>query len=246
MAKRGIKQKEFLGKRKSVLTNKWTIILVIAAVLITLFILNIIDNSKVLFGPCVGYIDTDSKSQGWDGDGVPAIYFDSNCKATKKDNCPKHYNSDQKDSNGNGVGDMCDVTKGLSNPDKDSLQNDGTDPNPVVANSWQIWGFLRGDANLDRVVNNYDATLINNYLYKGGTAPRCLDAADANNDGKIDGSDAMYINNFVSKTGPAPPAPYPTAGSPTPKLGCSYYPLPATASPSPTSSASPSPSQTGY
>lgn len=91
MAKRGIKQGGFLGEGKSVFTNKWTIILVIVAVITTLFILNIIDNGKVLFGACLGNIATD-----YDNDGKSAIKYDSYCKASLGgDNCPTVYNPDQ-------------------------------------------------------------------------------------------------------------------------------------------------------
>ncbi len=78
--------------------------------------------------------------------------------------------------------------------------------------------FIRGDANYDQKVDLTDSIFINNYLYKGGPQPYCIDAADANDDGKVDLSDGVYLNNYLYLgTGNPPPLPYPNAGiDPTP------------------------------
>lgn len=83
--------------------------------------------------------------------------------------------------------------------------------------------FIRGDSNNDKKVDLSDAVWTLNYLFTGGQAPRCLEAADANDAGSVDLSDPIYELNFLFQGGPAPPAPFPTAGTdPTPDVlpGC--------------------------
>jgi len=78
--------------------------------------------------------------------------------------------------------------------------------------------FIRGDANNDGRVDIADGIYINGWLFYGGPAPVCMDAADANDDGGINLSDQIYLNTWLLMGGPAPPAPGPyTCGSdPTP------------------------------
>ena len=73
--------------------------------------------------------------------------------------------------------------------------------------------IVRGDANNNAAVATDDATTINNYLFSGGPAPPCMDAADANDDGAVDISDSIYLMTFLQQGGPAPPAPYPSCGN---------------------------------
>ena len=83
--------------------------------------------------------------------------------------------------------------------------------------------FIRGDANFDGKVDLSDSVFMNEYLFKGGSAPSCMDAADANDDGKVDISDSVYLNNYLFLgSGSPPPAPYPDRGvDPTADdLGC--------------------------
>ncbi|MCA8959593.1 MAG: hypothetical protein KDC38_03730 [Planctomycetes bacterium] len=90
--------------------------------------------------------------------------------------------------------------------------------------------FIRGDANQDTLVDTSDPIFVLDYLYSGGVAPICADAADSNDDGKVDLSDALYlIFHLFQPAGlpggsfPDPPAPFPAAG-PDPTfvdpLGC--------------------------
>ncbi len=69
--------------------------------------------------------------------------------------------------------------------------------------------ILRGDANNSLLVNAADATYINNWLFQGGPAPSCIDAADANDDGQVDITDSIYLLNWIYSGGPAPPSPGP-------------------------------------
>jgi hypothetical protein len=77
--------------------------------------------------------------------------------------------------------------------------------------------FIRGDSNGDGTPNLSDAIFTLGYLFLGGTAPPCLDAADSNDDSsvaaaKIDLTDPVYLLNFLFTGGSAPPTPYPSCG----------------------------------
>ncbi len=88
--------------------------------------------------------------------------------------------------------------------------------------------FRRGDPNDDGGVNITDAIYILNYLFLGGEAPGCLEAADANDDGGINITDGVYVLNFLFLGGPEPAPPGPNAcgqdppGSPS-QPGCEAY-----------------------
>lgn len=109
-----------------------------------------------------------------DGDGVANI---PGC-----DNCPEVFNPGQEDSNGNGVGDACEVS-----------------------------GFKRGDSNADGTVDLSDAVYTLGWLFQGGPEPVCQDAADANDDQTIDISDAVYALSWLFTGGDPIPAPGPAA-----------------------------------
>ena len=82
--------------------------------------------------------------------------------------------------------------------------------------------FLRGDSNQDGHTDISDASFSLNYLFLGGPAPLCMDAADSNDDGRFDLSDAIAgLNSLFLGTGPLPqptgaPGQDPTADD----LGC--------------------------
>ena len=61
------------------------------------------------------------------------------------------------------------------------------------------------------------------WLFRGGSAPACKDAADVNDDGRNNVSDPIYTLNHLFLGGPAPPPPYPEKGrDPGPdSLACS-------------------------
>jgi hypothetical protein len=90
------------------------------------------------------------------------------------DNCPDDYNPGQQDTNGNGVGDICDWICGDANGDDavnvadavcliNYVFKGGAAPDPLEA----------GDANADNGTNVGDAVYLINYVFKGGPEPVC-------------------------------------------------------------------------
>lgn len=77
----------------------------------------------------------------------------------------------------------------------------------VVEVSCKYGNFVRGDANVDALVNIADGVWILNELFRGGPATTCDDAADTNDDGERNAADAVYILNYIFLSGPTPPAP---------------------------------------
>jgi len=71
--------------------------------------------------------------------------------------------------------------------------------------------FIRGDANLDKIVNIADSITISE-IATGKKIPLCQDSADANDDGRIDLADAIYLNSYLFNKGPKPKMPFPTPG----------------------------------
>jgi hypothetical protein len=65
---------------------------------------------------------------------------------------------------------------------------------------------LRADANDDGGIDISDALFILNWLFLGGPAPACPDAADANSDRRRDISDAAFVLAFLFTGGPPPSA----------------------------------------
>jgi hypothetical protein len=86
--------------------------------------------------------------------------------------------------------------------------------------------FLRGDGNADGQRNIADAVHTLGFLFGGGPAPTCLDAADANDDGELNIADAVAVLSYLfGGTGPLPPpfdacGPDPTADAKT----CADFP----------------------
>ena len=72
--------------------------------------------------------------------------------------------------------------------------------------------FLRGDGNDDGTIDLTDAITILNYLFLGGAAPGCLDAADSDDDEEIQLTDGIYTLSFLFSGGAPPPAPWPDCG----------------------------------
>ncbi len=72
--------------------------------------------------------------------------------------------------------------------------------------------FVRGDGNADGEVDLSDASFIFNFLFLGGPAPVCPDAADSNDEGALSITSGIYVLNFLFNGGPPPPAPFPDCG----------------------------------
>ena len=78
----------------------------------------------------------------------------------------------------------------------------GPDPDPVES-------FVRGDANSDGAVNLTDGVIPLLFLFSGGAAPACMDAADTNDTGAVEITDAIIIFSWLFTGGVAPAAPSP-------------------------------------
>jgi hypothetical protein len=74
----------------------------------------------------------------------------------------------------------------------------------TVAANYKATGFLRGDANRDRVILMNNAMVVLEDLFNGVGKINCDDAADANDDGSIDISDALGILFYLYGGGVAP------------------------------------------
>ncbi len=87
--------------------------------------------------------------------------------------------------------------------------------------------FIRGDADLNGVMELTDAIRILGYLFLGDVLPDCSDAADATDDGVLDITDPIRILSFLYLGGEAPPAPFPSCGlDPTDDAGACLEHLP--------------------
>ena len=64
------------------------------------------------------------------------------------------------------------------------------------------------------------------FLFLGGSAPACQDAADTDDNGLVQLTDAIYTLNFLFSGGAQPPAPWPGCGEDPgeDKLGCADFP----------------------
>jgi len=69
--------------------------------------------------------------------------------------------------------------------------------------------FVRGDTDSDGAINLTDGVIPLLFLFSGGDAPACLDAADANDTGVLEITDAIIIFGWLFNGGGAPAAPAP-------------------------------------
>jgi len=85
--------------------------------------------------------------------------------------------------------------------------------------------FRRADANADGKTDISDPVSILNWLFSGGPAPPCLDAADSNADSRTDLTDAVFTLLYLFQGGETPAKPGPAeCGFPDkPLLGCQAY-----------------------
>ncbi|MFN0058982.1 MAG: dockerin type I repeat-containing protein [Planctomycetota bacterium] len=87
--------------------------------------------------------------------------------------------------------------------------------------------FIRGDCNVDGIVNVADAIKITRMLFQGFPVSSCLDACDHNNDGLVDVADVVFLVQYIFLSGALPPAPFPGCGldSTVDGLSCLNYPV---------------------
>lgn len=68
------------------------------------------------------------------------------------------------------------------------------------------YGFIRGDANADRLIDVSDGVYIFRFLFEGDVSvPRCRDSADTNDDGRIDIADGINVLDAIFMIDPLPP-----------------------------------------
>ena len=84
--------------------------------------------------------------------------------------------------------------------------NDGAGELPIF--SVPQVPFVRADVNNDATTDLSDAIFVLSYLFQGGSAPTCLEAANLNGDSVLDLSDAVYLLSYLFNGGPKPFPPF--------------------------------------
>ncbi len=84
--------------------------------------------------------------------------------------------------------------------------------------------FVRGDAAFSGSLNIADAIYTLAFLFAGGPAPACMDAADADDDGEVRINDPIYALQHLFQNGPDPLPPFPTEGFDTTEDELSCWP----------------------
>lgn len=106
----------------------------------------------------------------------------------------------------------------VPNGDRSGCWIDAATPTPGAANVGACsGGFQRGDSNASCGLDIGDAIFTLGYLFTGGPAPPCPDAADSNDDGTLNLSDPVSALGFLflGLTPPPTPGPFTPGADPT-------------------------------
>jgi hypothetical protein len=131
-----------------------------------------------------------------------------------------HAHEGEEDCNANSVRDGCELEEGL---EADCNANGILDACDILGESSDDWNrnevpdecektpFHRGDVDQDGTFNIVDAFAVFDFLFLGGEAPGCMEAADANNDAEVQISDGIHFLGylFLGTAAPAEPGPPP-------------------------------------
>jgi len=95
----------------------------------------------------------------------------------------------------------------------------------LVAGPSEGSAFERGNADGTGSTELTDGVFVLNFLFLGGTAPPCDDAADVDDNGALELTDGVFLLNFLFLGGSTPPAPTASCGvDPTPDdLTCASF-----------------------
>jgi hypothetical protein len=131
----------------------------------------------------------------------------------------------------NGISNVVDVDEGAVH----SFRSDTATHQSSVTNldfgegGEELPVFFRGDADNNGRLELTDGVFILNFLFTGGAAPTCSDAADADDSGLVQLTDGIVVLGYLFLGGPAPSLPGPPGlGAPCGpdvgvELGCVQY-----------------------
>jgi hypothetical protein len=111
-----------------------------------------------------------------------------------------------------------DIGRPGSAPDRDVRGNlrpcgRGPDAGAYEAMGCPLVPFIRGDADSSGKIDISDPIVVLSFLFLGGAAPSCLDAADVDDSEIIELTDAIFALSFLFLGGLPPAPPFPACGT---------------------------------